>query len=112
MLVDETKRRPGGVQSFAVGCMLLLGGFFGMSLVGLGCQENVRAGSTRGRVCGSVGQPDDPGWWLAALGPMAVFVAVQKLPERRAAAWWATVAIAAAAFGLYGILVAIVTGNV
>jgi hypothetical protein len=107
----EAKRRPGGVQSFAVGCVLLVGGFLGMSLVGLGCQENVRAGSTRGRVCGSVGQPNEPGWWLAALAPCAIFVAVRKLPQRRGAASWATVAIAVTAFGLYAILVSIVTGN-
>jgi hypothetical protein len=114
VLVDETNARGGGMQSLLLGCMLLLGGgLLGMVLVGAGCDENLRPGSTRAGVCGRVGQPDEPGWWVAAVAPGAAFVVVRTLARRRSALGsWAVVAIVAAAFMLYALLTAIVTGNV
>jgi hypothetical protein len=112
VVVDETKARGGGAQSLLLAGMLLLGGLLGMVLVGVGCEENLRPGSTRAGVCGRVGEPDEPDWWLAAVAPLVAFLVVRRLARRRSTLRsWATVAIAAAAFVLYAILTAVVTGN-
>jgi hypothetical protein len=100
------------MQSLLLGCMLLVGGLLGMVFVGVGCEENLRPGSTRADVCGLVGEPDEPGWWLAAVAPVAAFALGHPLVRRRGAPGsWAVVAIAVPAFALYGILTAVVTGN-
>jgi hypothetical protein len=101
------------MRSLLLGCMLLLGGLLGMVLVGAGCDENLHPGSTRAGVCDRVGEPDAPGWWLAAVAPVAAFVVVRRLVRRRGAPGSSgVVAIAVSAFLLYAILTAVVTGNV
>jgi hypothetical protein len=108
--VNETDR--GTALSFLVGCVLLVGGFFGMFLIGVACQDYGGGGRSVGGVaCGAVGDPNEPGWWLAALAPFAAFVVIRKR-ARGERALGAVVALVAVAAAFYVLLVAHLTGNV
>jgi hypothetical protein len=53
-----------------------LRGVVGAILVGLGCDENVRAAeNARSDVCTALGEPGGPRWWILAVAPAFFFSA-------------------------------------
>jgi hypothetical protein len=91
---------------------LFILGFCGAVTVGLGCGENVDAGTSRGDVCAVIGEPPDARWWLFASAPALLFSAVALLVGRRwplaGYLWGAACALCVA---IDAVLVAIVTDN-
>jgi hypothetical protein len=102
--------RWGAFLAFFVG--LLLAGVFGATLVGLGCDENVRtAGSARRDVCTGIGEFGGPRWWLLAFAPALLFStgAITRWGRDRLGALAATVLVALIAVD--AVLIAIATSN-
>jgi 2-hydroxychromene-2-carboxylate isomerase len=102
--------RWGAFLAFFVG--LLLAGLVGASLVGLGCDENVRAAETaRTDACTAVGEFGGPRWWLLAFAPAVLFFvsAITRWGRDRVGALAATVFVALVAVD--AVLIAIATSN-
>jgi hypothetical protein len=84
----------------------------GAGLVGLGCDENVRAAkSARGDVCKAVGEFGGLRWWLLACAPALAFStgALLRWGRDRLAGLAAAIFVALVAVDV--VLIAIVTSN-
>jgi hypothetical protein len=102
--------RWGIFLAFFVG--LLIAGVVGASLVGLGCDENVRvAENARADVCTALGEPGSPRWWILAVAPAFLFSAgaVTRWGCDRLAGLAATIFVALVAVD--AVLLAIATSN-
>lgn len=91
--------------------VLLFSGLVGGVLVGLGCSENVDAGTARGSVCSALGEAGGARWWLLALAPAAIFLAGATTPWGRTRLVLLAIAILLVTAAVDGLLVAVVTSN-
>ena len=91
---------------------LSIAGLVGAMLVGLGCDENVRAGeNARGDVCTALGEFGGPRWWILAFAPAFLFSAggITRWGRDRLAGLAVTIFVALVAVD--AVLLAIVTSN-
>jgi hypothetical protein len=101
--------RSGVLISFAIG--LLIVGVVGASLVGLGCDENLRPGTARTDVCTTVGEVGGFGWWSLGCAPALLFFAVGLVRGRSDRLAILAIAIVTALVAVDAILIAVVTSN-
>jgi hypothetical protein len=92
--------------------VLLAAGWFGGTLGALGCDENLRPGTTRDHVCTSLGLRDFGGveWIALASAPSVVFaLGLSALPQVRRRPNILGSALVGGVFALYSVILVLVT---